>query len=128
MSTVVPKLLHSTKTHGDVPVWEITTGKGHKIYYERKRRPGYLPIGCLGVYKLGESTLEVYDVANPRAGKDQTPTVYLEKDGYRAPSSWYERDESYLGPSVPEIVDEDFDYYQNSGDEAPRGNREDEDY
>jgi len=95
MATVTPKLLYDTKKSGDVPVWEIVTEKGKRIYYERQHIPGLCPIGMLEKFKLGTSTVHVFNVVRDSHGK--RPDVFKAKDGYIAPLSWYEKDPTYEG-------------------------------
>lgn len=117
MSTVVPKLLYSHTKHIDIPVWEITTPTGSKIYYERVHHVGLRPIGLSESCKFGKSTLNVCDVV--KTVGNHMPKVLRAKDGYVAPMSWYEKDTLYDGPAtsviqitddegVPDIPEEDY--------------------
>jgi len=93
--SVVPKRIYSDKKHGDIPVWEITTHKGQKIYYEREHRPGYLAIGVQETYRIGKSKIYTVDVVK-KIGH-QVPTVLRIRDGYIAENSWYEEDPDFEG-------------------------------
>ena len=95
MSTVVPKLVYSPTKSQDIPVWEITSHNGHKIYYERLHYRGFLPIGLKDSFKLGNTHVSVCD--NVRTPGGHMPLVLRAKDGFLAPSSWYERDPNYDG-------------------------------
>lgn len=97
MSRFEPKLLYCPVKHGEIPVWEVTSHNGSKIYYERLRYDGLRPIGVLSSSKLGKTTIEEYDVVKTTRG--YTPKVLKAKDGYVVPMSWYEKDPFYDGPS-----------------------------
>ena len=99
MSTVVPKLLYLPAKSQDVPVWEIMTEHGHKIYYERIHYPGLRPIGVREHFKLGNSVLNVCDTVTTSA--QHMPAIFRAKKGYVAPASWYEVDPHYNGPFPP---------------------------
>ena len=86
MSTVVPKLLYSESQGCDIPVWEISTRYGKSFLFERTEKEGYRPIGRIPV-GYGDSILWLCDTVNT-LGND--PVVLKEKDGYKAPMSWYE--------------------------------------
>lgn len=110
MSIVVPKLLNVNGS--DVSVWEITPEKGPKIYYERKQRAGFRPIGSRGTFRLGSANITVCDVVKPVG--NTTPIILKERDGYVAPKSWYEVDPNYVGVissqnhrDVEEVVSDD---------------------
>ena len=108
MTTVCPKLLH--KNGRDVPVWEIRTGVGRAIYYERVNRQGLIPIGGHESFALGTATVRVFELVNTR--NMGSPTILTESEGYVAPDSWYERDPNYTGPVVtraPVPVQDDVD-------------------
>lgn len=109
MSTVIPKLLYSAVKSGDLPVWEITTEKGEKIYYERELMRGYIPIGCRDTFSLGNATVMVFDVVN--LSNCQEPKILRAKDGYCAPMSWYEKNEdsSRISQDDAEFSGEEFD-------------------
>ena len=96
MSTVVPKLLYSPFEHRDVPVWEITTSAGRKIYYERVDYKGLIPIGMRETSRFGSIRINVFDVVKTPGRR--MPKILREKDGYQAPLSWYEKDKNYTGP------------------------------
>jgi len=95
MSTVAPKLVYSPLKSQDLPVWEITSHNGHKIYYERLHYRGFKPIGLKDSFKLGNTHISVCD--NVRTPGGNMPLVLRVRDGFIAPASWYERDPTYDG-------------------------------
>jgi hypothetical protein len=103
MTVVVPKILHVNGS--DTPVWEIIAKDGDKIYFERPNRRGFRPVGSPEPFNLGSAKVSVFDTV--RVPRNVTPVVYRERDGYCAPSTWYERDPNYCGPLVHSR--EDFD-------------------
>lgn len=93
MSTVMPKLLHSRKEASQIPVWEIVTENGRRIYYERVYQEGYIPIGVRGTFQLAGTTALVCDLV--RQDFRNPPVILKAKDGYVAPMSWYETEAKY---------------------------------
>lgn len=102
MSTVVPKLLYSPTKVQDIPVWEITTEGGNKIYYERFHYRGLRPIGVKETFRLSNSSLSVCDTVKTSGG--HMPPVLRAKAGYVAPMSWYEPDPQYKGLHPPVLL------------------------
>lgn len=127
MSTVTPKLLYSDATHTQIPVWEIISENGKRIYYERVNREGYLPRGIKETFQLAGSTVCVCDVVRRQGNKPIH--VLKEKDGYVAPMSWYERDPSAKGraasPQVRNCLVSDYD---DDNDEDVYEEYEEDDY
>lgn len=112
MSIVTPKLLYSTEKAGDVPVWEILTDNNQRIYYERKHRSGYRPIGVVEQLSLGGTTLRVCDVVVKR--HNESISILKEKDGYIAPLSWYEPELGSQVSSHNEVDSDTESYYSDS--------------
>jgi len=93
MSVVLPKLLYVSKQSIDVPVWEITTDKGGKIYYERFNYPGYSAIGFSETFHMKGCDINVAEVATISGNRE--PMILKARDGYLAPVSWYRKNDSF---------------------------------
>lgn len=90
MTTFAPKLYFSKEQARQIPVWEIRDEKGERVYFERQKKAGLIPVGCREVYQQGGTTVVVCDVVSDFGHKK--PYIFSQRDGYYAPSSWYEKD------------------------------------
>lgn len=116
MTTVTPKLYYDRETASQVPVWEIVTPQGNRIYYERVHHHGHRPVGCIDscIHPNGD-VLNTVDTV--RLDGRKSIFICKEADGYIAPMSWYERLDGTKGASSGDFVrDGDSGYSDDTQD------------
>ena len=102
MTTVTPKLYVDHSIGAQLPVWEINTPTGSRIFYERLNKPGYRPLGSLGssIDRYGDM-ISVFE--SVKTARGETIQLCKEDDGYSAPLSWYERLDTLDQPTVEQL-------------------------